>query len=64
MRPRLLSCAFEFLVVEPAPLHLPVDLGDPDQDDQVEDGDQVEEAAGDRRADDVGRLVQAGARRC
>ena len=45
----VVELALQLLVVELPSLHLLVDLGDPDQDDQIEDADQVEEAPGDRR---------------
>ena len=59
--PRLLSCASSSASSYLPLTHLPEDLDDPDQDDDVQRGDQVQEEARDRRADDVGDVVQPGA---
>ena len=64
MRPRCCELPLELFLVEPTPAHVAEDPDDRHQDDDVEAGDEVEEGARHRRADDAGHVVQRRARRC
>ena len=57
-QPPLVELLLQLVVAVAAAAHLQEHLDDADQDDQVEDGDHVEEEAGDQGAEEAAEALQ------